>query len=149
MKGWNHYTFIRILLDQGQNVCVVKWLMNGMQGMRSQTVKSLFEMRASSQAVKQQIWWSKNLTDGQGHDYNISWSDHPLLLVVTVQLYLQHWDGTPKMIMGLHINILTRTVNTESGLWIPSMHTSPAMHLGVQFSCSKHDCLSSPKYISV
>ena len=39
-KGWSPYTSFCILSGQGQNVCVVKRLMNEMQ--RSQTVESLF-----------------------------------------------------------------------------------------------------------
>jgi len=41
------------------------------------------------------------------------------------------------MIMGLRMNILTRTVNTESGLWILSMSSAQTIHLGCPFPCSK------------
>ena len=70
-KGWSCYAFFCILFGQlGQNVWVVNciWLMNEMQC--SQVVQT---MQSSSQAVKQQIWWPKILTNGQdcAHDYSI------------------------------------------------------------------------------
>jgi len=49
-KGWSCYTFFHILSGQGQNVRVVKRLINKMQ--HSQTVKSLFMMRSSGRAAK-------------------------------------------------------------------------------------------------
>jgi len=44
-------------------------------------------------------------------------------------------------VMCLCMNILTRTVNTESGL---NMHSAHAIHVGGQFSCSKlHKMIAS------